>query len=207
MTGLKIGKYAVFTSLISKNITAFGRWGEMGSYLMASICISLFLLIMKLISKVKFKDLINGFVYGIRKMVPAVMIVALAYTVLVAAYNNGFVETLITNAGESFGDNVIVASLLSVLGAILNVDVFYVVAGIFSNITSSLTDKANLNVYATIFQSFYGLVQICGPTSIMLIIGLTYLEVPYSKWLKYIWRFILGLLILIFVVLMIVSFI
>ena len=207
LTGLKIGKYAVFTSLISKNFTALGNWGDMGNYLMAIICIAVFLLILKVVSGVKFKELSNGFMYGVKKMIPSVMVLALAFTVLVAAYNNGFIETLIKEAADSFGDNVLMASLLSVLGTILNVDVFYIVAGVFSTIASNLTDKANLNVYATLFQSFYGLIQICGPTSILLIVGLTYLDVPYSKWLRYIWRFVLALFIVIFVTLMIITLI
>lgn len=51
------------------------------------------------------------------------------------------------------------------------------------------------------------LIRIVGPTSVFLIIGLSYLEVPYKSWLKYIWRFVLELLIAIFVVLMIVAMI
>ena len=90
---------------------------------------------------------------------------------------------------------------------ILNVDLFYVVAGVFSPLVSSLTDKANLNVYAVLFQSIYGLVQIFGPTSILLIVSLSYLDVPYSKWLKYIWRFVLSLFIVIFIILMIITLI
>jgi uncharacterized ion transporter superfamily protein YfcC len=147
----------------------------------------------------------DGFIYGVKKMVPAVMIAMLAYTLLVCVYNNGFIETVITNASDSFGDNVIIDSLLALVGSILHVDCYYTVAGVFTPIVSSLSDKANLSVYAVMFQSIYGLVQICGPTSLLLIIGLSYLEVPYGKWLKYIWRFVLELLIVILVILMIVS--
>ncbi len=204
LTGLKIGNYAVFTSLISKNVTALGRWGDMGSYLMAIVCIFIFLLIMKCVSRVNFKELTKGFVYGVKKMVPVVMVMILAYTVLVAAYNNGFMETIATKAGESFNDNAFIASLITIFGTIVNVDVFYIVAGIVSPVVKSLSDKADLNVFALLFQSFYGLIQICGPTSLLLIVGLSYLEVPYSKWLGYIWRFVLELLIIIFVVLIIV---
>ena len=207
LTGLKIGNYAVFTSLISKNVTALGRWGDMGSYLMAIVCIFIFLLIMKCVSRVNFKELTKGFVYGVKKMVPVVMVMILAYTVLVAAYNNGFMETIATKAGESFNDNAFIASLITIFGTIINVDVFYIVAGIVSPIVTGLSDKADLNVFALLFQSFYGLIQICGPTSLLLIVGLSYLEVPYSKWLGYIWRFVLELLFIIFVVLIVVSLI
>lgn len=207
LTGLKIGNYAVFTSLISKNVTALGRWGDMGSYLMAIVCIFIFLLIMKCVSRVNFKELTKGFVYGVKKMVPVVMVMILAYTVLVAAYNNGFMETIATKVGESFNDNAFIASLITIFGTIINVDVFYIVAGIVSPIVTGLSDKADLNVFALLFQSFYGLIQICGPTSLLLIVGLSYLEVPYSKWLGYIWRFVLELLFIIFVVLIVVSLI
>jgi uncharacterized ion transporter superfamily protein YfcC len=124
---------------------------------------------------------------------------------LVTSYNNGFIETIITAAGKSFGDNVIIHSLVALLGSVLNVDLYYTVAGVFSTTVSSLSDKANLSVFAVMFQSVYGVVQIVGPTSLLLLVGLSYLEVPYSSWLKYIWRFIVELLIAIFVVLMIVS--
>ena len=90
-------------------------------------------------------------------------------------------------------------------GSVFYVDFYYTSAGIFSNIVPTLSDSANLSVYAAMFQSLYGLVQIVGPTSILLLVGLSYLEVPYKSWLKYIWRFVVELLIVILIVLMIVS--
>ena len=205
LLGLKIGKYEVFTSLISSNFTALGSWAELGNFMMANIWILIFLFVLKFVSRVKFSDLVTGFIYGVKKMIGPVMIVALAYTVLVATYNNGFMETVIKSAADQFGDNVIINSLITIVGSIFSVDNFYAVSAIFTPVVSSLPDKANLSIYAVLFQSFYGFVQICGPTSILLIVGLTYLEVPYGKWLKYIWRFVLEMLIVIFVVLMIIT--
>lgn len=205
LTGLAIGKYTVALNLISSNFTALGSWGDLGSYLMVMFLLALFGFILRIIYRVKFEDAMDGFFYGVKKMLPAAMLAGLAYCVLVCSYNNGFVETIITNAGDTFGDNVIIHSLVTMLGSVLNVDLYYTTAGICSNIVSSLSDKANLSVYAVMFQSLYGLVQIVGPTSILLIVGLSYLEVPYKTWLKYIWRFIVELLIVIFIVLMIVS--
>lgn len=207
LTGLSIGNYVVFTSLISKNITALGRWGDMGGYMMSIMCMLIFLILVKWIYRVQLSEMSKGFIYGVKKMIPVVMVLVLAYSVLVSSYNNGFMETLITNSADGIGDNVLMASLLTMFGTVVSVDRFYIVAGVISPIVSSLTDKADLNVYATLFQSFYGLLQMCGPTSLLLIISLSYLEVPYSKWLKYIWRFILYMLILIFIVLIITSLI
>ena len=205
LTKLSIGKYVVFTNLISEQITAFGTWGNMGSYMMVIFLMCFFGTILGLIYRVKFEDTMDGFVYGVKKMIVPAMISILAYSVLVTSYNNGFMEVIIKNAGESFGDNVVIHSIITIVGSVLNVDLYYVSAGIISNIVTSLTDKANLSVYAIMFQSLNGVVQLVGPTSIILIVGLSYLEVPYKSWLKYIWRFIVELLIAIFVILMIVS--
>lgn len=201
----KIGNYVIFTSLISSNFAAFGDWGSLGSFMMAIVLIAVFIFILKFVSKAKFSELMDGFIYGVKKMIPAAMIAMLAYTVLVCVYNNGFMETVVNGAADKFGDNVVIDSLITIIGSILHVDCYYTVAGIFTPMVSSLSDKANLSVYAVMFQSLYGLVQICGPTSLILIVGLSYLEVPYSKWLKYIWRFVVELFIVIFIVLMIVS--
>lgn len=204
LTGLKVGNYEVFNNLISSSsITAFGTWN--GSFMIAILLIALFLLILRPVSGVKFGDMMDGFIYGIKKMIPAVMIAMLGYTLLICVYNNGFFETIITDASKAFGDNVIIGSLIALVGSVLHVDVYYTVAGVFTPIVSSLSDSANLSVYAIMFQSLYGLAQIIGPTSLLLIVGLSYLEVPYKNWLKYIWRFVLGLIIVIVIILMIVS--
>lgn len=203
--GHKMKKYAVWTSLVSSNMTAFGEWGNLGNYIMAIVLIGLFIFVLKFVGRVKFADLYDGFVYGVKKMIPAVMVSILAYTVLVCVYNTGFFETIITSASKSYGDNVVVGSLITVVGSLMHVDLYYSIAGVFSPIVSNLGTKADLSVYSVMFQSLYGLVQLFAPTSIMLIVGLTYLEVPYKDWLKYIWRFLLILLIIIFVMLMILS--
>ena len=203
--GLKIGNYEVFKSLISSSFVAFGEFGNLGSFMMAIVLIALFLFILKFVGRVKFNTLMDGFMYGVKKMIPAAMIAILAYNVLVCTYNNGFFETIINGAADSFGDNVVVNAIVTMLGYVLHVDTFYSISGVVSPTVSALTDKANLNVYAFMFKSLSGLVQIIGPTSLFLIVGLSYLEVPYKKWLKYIWRFVLALFILIFVMLMIIS--
>lgn len=207
LTELAIGDYTVFTSLISSNFSAFGTWAGLGNYMMAVVVVVVITIILMLVYRVKFEDAMDGFVYGIKKMIPATLVAILAYTVLVCCYNHGFMETLITMASDKFGDNALIHSLATLVGSVTNVDLYYTSAGIFTSITSGLSDSANLSVYATMFQSLYGLVQVVGPTSIMLIVGLTYLEVPYKTWLKYIWRFVVELLIVILLVLMVVSLI
>ena len=122
-------------------------------------------------------------------------------------YNNGFIETIITKASANDDINFVIASLVTMLGSILHVDLYYTVAGVFTPILSAVTDEALFDVFALMFQSLYGLISIVGPTSLILIFALSYLDVPYTTWLKYIWRFILSLFIIIFAVLLILALI
>ena len=220
LLGLKIGDYEIvrnlgFTILSTGNGSidlfevygAFGAWAGFGNYMMAMIVVVIFTFILMLVYRVKFDDAMDGFMYGVKKMLLAVLTVVMAYSILICSYNHGFVETLINMASDKFGDNAIVHSLVTMLGSVINVDLYYTANGIFTSIASTLSGSANLSVYALMFQSLYGLVQVIGPTSILLIVGLSYLEVPYKSWLKYIWRFVVELLIVILVVLMIVSLI
>lgn len=220
LLGLKIGNYEVirnlgFTALSTGNGSvdmfamcgAFGAWAGFGNYVIAMILVVVFAFILMLIYRIKFDDVMDGFIYGVKKMLPAVLIVIMAYSILICSYNHGYIETLINMASDKFGDNVLIHSLVTMLGSVVNVDLYYTSTGIFSTIASTLGESANLSVYALMFQSLYGLIQVVGPTSILLIVGLSYLEVPYMSWLKYIWRFVVELLIVILVVLMIVSLI
>ena len=202
LTGISIGDYSIFNNIMSANFTAFGTWGNLGSYMMPMILIIIFSIIIAIIYRIKLSDMLDYFKEGAKKMLPSAMMAMLAYTVLVCTYNNGFMETIISKANV---DNIMLSSLLTILGSITNVDLYYTAAGIFTPIVGALSDNANLNVFALVFQSFYGLIQLFGPTSILLIFGLTYFEVPYKDWLKNIWRLILGLFIIIFLVVLIVA--
>lgn len=208
LTGLKIGEFAVFNSIISSNFAAFGKWATLGNYMMIMILMMLAVIIIKFICKVKWNDIFDNFIAGCKKMVPVAGLAVMAYTVLVCAYNNGFMEHLISSANESMGGlNLAMTSLFSIIGSITNVDLFYTSVGIFKPILDTFSDEAMLPVLAMSFQTLFGLVMLVGPTSLLLVIGLTYLDIPYITWLKYIWRFLLELFILIFVILLIVTII
>ena len=206
LTSLKIGDFEVFNSIITSISYAFGDWAQLGNYKIICVVLLVFSLIIKFISKMKFDDMIDAFVEGMKKMLPVAVLTTLSLVVLVCAYNNGFVENLITSANNAMGSlNIFMASVFNILGSLLYPDIYYTAYGVYSPLLSVITDESLYQVLALNFQTLNGLVMIIGPTSLILIAGLTYLDIPYTTWLKYIWRFILMLFILIFVVLMIVA--
>lgn len=208
LTGLSISGFALFPNIISASFPAFGEWLSLGNYLMIMIILLLAVIVIKFICKIKFDDMIDGFVNGCKKMLPVAIITVVAYTVLVCSYNNGFMEHLIANARDSMGSlNLAMTSLFTIVGSVVNVDLYYTTIGIFTPVLNAVTDESVHQVLAMNFQTLNGLVMLVGPTSLILIVGLSYLDIPYTTWLKYIWRFILQLFILIFVVLLIVTLI
>lgn len=202
---IAIKDFAIFGNVISSTFPAFGAWAELGSYMMTMIVMLIAIIVIKFVYRIKFDDLITNIAEGAKKMLPTAALMMLAYTVLVCTYNNGFVETIISKASANGEINFVVASLISMLGSIFHIDLYYTAAGVFSPILGVVTNEGMLSVVALMFQSLYGIILVVGPTSLLLIFALSYLDVPYLTWLKYIWRFILSLFIVIFAVLLIVS--
>lgn len=202
--------FAIISNLISSKLPALGTWDVINNnmypggvnYIYISMLILFATLVIALVNKVKADNVIENFTEGAKKVLPTVLLMTVAYTVLVCAYNNGFLEYIIAKYNTfNFG----VSSLLAFLGCLLNVDIFYIASGSFLPILNLVTDESIYASLAILFQGIYSIFSIVGPTSLILIFGLSYLDVPYTTWLKYIWRFILGLVVLLALVVLIVT--
>jgi len=206
LTGLKIKDFEIINSIISGDLLAFGEWYSMGdSMTYMTICMVLFVftIIIAIIGRVKFNDVIDSIREGMKKFLPASLLMIIALTVLICSYTNGFFEGIVSSYGKfNYG----ISSLLVFLGCILNVDMYYIVGGVFSPVLNMITDESVYSSVAILFQGIYGIFNIVGPTSLMLIFVLSYTNVPYTTWLKYIWRFILGLIVLVALVTALVIF-
>lgn len=204
LTGLAIKDFTIIPNIISKSFPALGEWssnGETLAYLLMSIILLVTSFIVALIGKIKNDDAIDGYVDGMKKMLPIAGLMMLSYTILICSYTNGFYNNIITNYGKfNYG----ISSLLAFLGCLLNMDTYYIIAGSFSPILNLITDESIYSSVAILFQGIYGIFNIIGPTSLILIFGLSYLDIPYTTYLKYIWRFILSIIILVAIVTLLV---
>lgn len=208
LLGIKIGEFEVFSNIITSSVYSLGNWASLGSYMSIIITLIIFTLIIKFVYRVKFDDAIDNFMDGAKKMVPTVFLVMIASAILVCAYNFGFMSNIISLISDSkLGLNVLTGTLISGLGTLLHSDLYYTVAGVYSTMIAQVTDESLLSVYALLFQGVYGIVSIIGPTSLLVIFALKYFDVPYTTWVKYIWRFVLMLLLLVILVVLIMSLI
>ena len=141
-------------------------------------------------------------------MIPSILLKMFAYAILVCSYNNGIMSTIINwLAGTKLGLNAAATVLVSALGTLLHPDFYYAVAGVFNPILTAATDESMTSTYVVAFQSVYGLVSVIAPTSFLLIVVLKYFDIPYTTWIKYIWRFVLVLLSIIILSLIVLSLI
>ena len=89
-------------------------------------------------------------------------------------------------------------SLPKTLLASVITNTFHVDAGytgyVLGNYLTTGFGSVALGLVFLVFFAIYGLLQFFIPTSILLMVGLTYTKVEYKDWMKYIWRFILGML-------------
>jgi len=204
ITELSIKDFAIIPNIFTSTLYAFGDWyadGESMTYMILCIVILVFTIINAIIGKVKLNEVIENFTEGMKKFLPIVGTILLAYTVLITAYKNGFFEGIVASYGKfNYG----VSSLLAFLGCLLNVDMYYISGGVFSPILSLVTDESVYSSVAMLFQGIYGIFSVVGPTSIILIFVLSYMNIPYTTWLKYIWRLVLGLIILLALVTLLV---
>ena len=206
---IKIGDYQIFSNLIGAPVVVDTTYGSttgvinaFGSWTMTDVAIFLFILtgVIALCSKIKFNDFISTTTAGIKKVLPVAITAMLISIVLVIMINSG-VNVTITNwiISLASGFNIATVSLASLIGSVLTGDFYYFVSSVGPVFTTVITNTDLYGVIGLIMQGMYNLVMIIAPTSVALIIGLYYLDIPYGKWFKYIWKVVLALLVIIIV--------
>ena len=81
---------------------------------------------------------------------------------------------------------------------LLHVDILYVANYVVPQLA---TQDVNTALIAILVQSIYGVTMFVAPTSIAVILGLSYLNIPYKEWIKKTWKLVLTLFAIVVVVL------
>ena len=89
------------------------------------------------------------------------------------------------------------------LTSIFAVD-FQFVVGLIGSLFATFE---NAQISALILQAAYGFVGFIAPTSAVLMLGLSMLDIKFKDYFKGIWKFLLALLIVIFVVIAILMYV
>ena len=159
---------------------AFGAW-TVADMIAVTVIVTLLL---SFIYKVKFDDMLDGFVEGVKRAAAPALVVVLAYTCLVIATYHPFQLVIYKSLLDlTQGFNIITGSLVAIIGSVINVDPAYTFQSILPYL-ASVVDKSDYALVGLVFQSIYGVTMLVAPTSVVLMGVLSYLKVPYGKWLK-----------------------
>lgn len=187
LMGVKIGSFAIFKSLLGNSVGALGTWDIMDA--IALLLVISFVLV--LIYKIKWEEVYKNALAGITKLLPVAIFVLLANLAFVIVSQSGALNTIIKSIASITKDiNPFTYSLASLLGGALVTDTYITsyVTGIFN---SMLGTAADVPLLVFIQQVMYGLAMLIAPTSTILMAGLAYTEVGYTKWVKGIWKLLL----------------
>ena len=153
--------------------------------------------------------------FGHWTLMEAALVVFLAAGLLSYLYRNSFNKFIsavtvpyeysilrhIIDMGSGF--NLFVMCIVAIVFSFFTVESYYGIVTASSYVAASSIITGHEGIIALVWQSMYGLTMLVAPTSVVLIATLAYIDVPYSSWLKAIWKLALELLAVIIILLLI----
>jgi len=196
LTEIKIGEdFYVFQSLLGSNMSAFGTWDLFS----ISGIVLIFTLVLGLCYRVKLDEFMSNFAQGMKKMVKPILCIVAAFSLMTVVYMSPYIATVIDKIlSITDGFNLATMTLSSLLLNIFHTDLGFTGYIVGAHYVVEYADY--INPIYVMLTSLYGFVQFFIPTSILLGVGLTSLDIKYTDWLKYIWKFLVGMIIVLLVI-------
>ena len=196
VTEFELFGFPIFGKLLGA-VQAFGYWTLVDLITLMLIAI----VIIKFVYKIKWDEVFDGFAKGAKKALLPALLVVLIYTCLVLTTYDPYQLVIYKFIlGLTKGFNIFTTGLVILISSIFNGDPLYAFYSVLPYFVSVVTDTNNYQLVALIFQAIYGIVTLVAPTSIPLMLTLAYTKVPYGSWLKYIWKLLVALLVVVFII-------
>lgn len=196
VSGALMEDFTIFGKLLG-TISSFGNWS------IGELCTVLLLgsILLKFAYKIKFDDAMDAFIAGAKKaLLPAVLIVLIYSGLVITTYHPFQLVIYKAILGITKGFNVFTTGLVAILAALFNVEPTYAFQSVVPFLASIVSEKELYPIIGVIFQSLYAVVMLVAPTSVLLMVSLSYLKVSYKDWMKYIWKILLEFIVILFVI-------
>ncbi len=198
---IKLGDLPIISTILGSGIGAFGTW----DINVINLIIMLITILLKFMYHIKFDVLLENAFDGVKKMLRPALFVILCYTVYMFGLATYYVPTMVNFIENLFkGFNPIMSALSCFVATIFHSDfgfTGYVVGAFYA---ASYTDFTNL--IAIIYPSINGLASLIVPTSVILMAGLSYADISYKSWLKFIWKFFATMLVILLLVFIVIAY-
>ncbi len=179
----KISDVSVFNAILGNEIVAFGTF-ELHNL---ALLITFVSVVIAIIYRVKFNEIINAIAVGARKCVPYLAILLFANIVFINLYTSGVYYTFVTAFSEKI--NLFTSTVISAVTSIFYADYSYATQFALSGISYTTSSTGYELALSMVFQVVYSLVLLVSPTSVLVFFALRYTETSYKDWIKYIWKF------------------
>lgn len=160
--------------------------------------------ILSKLSKVSFDNMIDNMIDGAKKMLKPIMIFSICYIIMLIALATPYIATInniVMGSETSF--SIIKTEFMIILSSIFQIDLGY--TGYLLGKFYVEAFSSNVPLIYTMFTTLYGLVGFIVPTQVILVLGLSYLDIELKDWFKYIWKFVLIMFILLLIIFAIIK--
>ena len=174
----------IFYSMVGSYMTGFGEWD---SLMFAMFFLFIGVVVIALVNKMTINNFARYFGRGMKKISKVAFIFGLSYIMLFMATSFPWQNTMLN---AMFGDgkfNVVIILLVAIIAQIFIGDPSYSAYQFAPYLAA--TFGSSIIASTILWRLGTGLALVVGPTSFILLIILTYANVSYKDWLKYIWKF------------------
>ena len=195
-----IGNFPVLGKLFG-GVDALGTWTTIARFSIYSLLLIIAMFVIKLLYKSEKEKVCECFVEGIKSFVVPAIIATLAYSVFVFIYYhptlNVVMNALLTSTSNF---NVATSGLYIIINSVFFVDYYYLAYSLIYNMLGVYSDPKVLSIISVMFTSLYSLVMLIAPTSVLLLVTLAITDTKYTDWVKFIWKLVLVLFVIAFIV-------
>lgn len=189
-----------------------GKVESIGFYNLSDVAIILLFVsaVVAIFNKMKIDETIDSAMYGLKEVVKPAAYIVLANIVLGAAtfVSPTFLHTLTFYTVDLFKDSVLIVSVfLPILAGIFTNSVSFFISVFSEVIKSGLGNNDSNFIIGLGFQMFHSAIMLILPTSMIIIAGLTYLDVSFKEWVKFSHKYVYALFALAFSVVAILTII
>ena len=181
----------------------FGAWATSNGY-EAALVVFMASALISFLYRGSFNSFVNSTGEGIKRALRPALLVVISYIILICAvtvpFEFSFLRHIIDLEG---GFSLVVMCIVAFVFSVLTVEPYYGPVTAVSYISSSAVIAGNTGIIALVWQTMYGLSMLIAPTSLVLLVTLSYLDISYSSWIKAVWKLFLELFAVILIILLI----
>ncbi len=186
----------IFSTLLGTTINGFGENQEL---VFGTFTFLVLTIIIAIINKTSLDVFVRNFGLGLKKISKVAFIYGFSFVILMMISRYNWPITFVNALFGKGTFNIFTLTFISIIAFTLCVD--YTTFGNAYGTYLIVTYMDDLASATLIWHLGAAIAAVFVPTSFLLLTALTYADIPYVKWLQYIWKFVVALIIVVFIIL------